>query len=101
MFRRAGPRRAWRRRARSWASQTPAWYFFWWTGRLKPTNRPTLGEPLAVWRDGVGLLHVHVGQAERDVGVEPLAGQLDGLLVAGDRGQAALQLGSAAVIARR
>ena len=45
-------------------------------------------------RDGVGLLHVHVGQPQRDVRIVSLAGQLDGPLVAGDGGQPALQLGA-------
>ena len=41
-------------------------------------------------RDGVGFLHIHVGHAEGDVRVKPLSGQLDGLLVARDGGEAAL-----------
>jgi hypothetical protein len=58
---------------------------------LVPVHRQVEGDEQSdVWepasrprRLGVRLLHIHIGQAQGVIGVEPLAGQLDGIFVAG------------------
>ena len=63
--------------------------------QVETDEEPDVGHAAGgLGRDGVGFLHIHVGQAKGDVRVKPLLGQLDGLLVARDGGEPALQLGA-------